>query len=224
MTALGAGCASGTAGTDKSETAEEYTEMADTKLISVEELFNISGLSADDYKDIDLEKFIDDYEITEDNAKSLNIRLLLDEYGAVSNIKDVNYIFDSQNPVREADFTADAAAIAFYENINTGLHCVYYDLENALRYETTEGFLFDDLNLAEAADYADGRELLEKLESEGVFTWSSASDTDGIDDYQSMELAVLYKDGSAFRVTASGILSELLPAEYDKIKKMLFEG
>lgn len=39
-----------------------------------------------------------------------------------------------------------------------------------------------------------------------------------------MVLAVLYDDGTVFRVEASGLLSQALPDEYDEVKEMLLSG
>ena len=45
-----------------------------------------------------------------------------------------------------------------------------------------------------------------------------------ITDPQHMVLAVLYDDGTVFRVEASGLLSQALPDEYDEVKEMLLSG
>ena len=37
-------------------------------------------------------------------------------------------------------------------------------------------------------------------------------------------LAVEYEDGTVFRVKASGLLSQVLPGEYDEVREMLLSG
>lgn len=201
--------------------SEETQVMAENGLLSVEDFISLSGISADKYADIDLEAFIKDYEITAEDIKTLNIELLLDEYKTISAIMDVNSILEEPEITRTADFTEDVVAIAFYENINTGIDSVYYDVENGFRYQMDQGFVFDDLNSGVKTPIDNVDELLSELEANDVFTWSSVSKNEEINDSQSMVLAIEYSDGSRFRVSASGILSKVLPSAYSTVKELL---
>ena len=74
---LAVGCSDRTE--EKSGSLKE--ENADAKdLLTVDELIRITGISEADYGDVDLRQFIEDFEITEDNVESLNVKLLLEEY------------------------------------------------------------------------------------------------------------------------------------------------
>ena len=103
-------------------------ENADAKdLLTVDELIRITGISEADYGDVDLRQFIEDFEITEDNVNSLNIKLLLEE-NSNTETDDVTDIFSDTAQERTEHFTDDVTVIAFYENMNTTTECVYYDL------------------------------------------------------------------------------------------------
>ena len=71
---------------------------------------------------------------------------------------------------------------------------------------------------------ADGQQIIEALDKYGVFGWESGTGEEEITDPQHMVLAVLYDDGTVFRVEASGLLSQALPDEYDEVKEMLLSG
>lgn len=201
------------------DTMEENSE---NKLLSVDEFIRLSGISAEKYSDIDLQKFIEEYDITENVLSTLNIELLLEDYRTISKITDVGEVLDDPDTVRTVKFTDDVICIAFYENINTGVQSVYYDVQNNCRYKSDRGFVFDDLNSVEAEAYTDWETLLDSLEKEGVFSWKSAVKTDGIDDAQSMVLAFRYGDGSGFKVAATGILEDYYSA-YSTVSSLLLE-
>ena len=98
--------------------------METEKLLTVDELIRLSGIAEADYSDVDLQQFIEDYAITEENVDSLNIKLLLENYDGEER-GDVSDIFTGTAKERTEDFTAGVTAVAFYENVNTGSECVY---------------------------------------------------------------------------------------------------
>ena len=60
------------------ETGEEtYSEQ---RLITPEELIRAAGLTKEQYSKVDLEQFIEDFDITTEDVDTLNIPLLLEEY------------------------------------------------------------------------------------------------------------------------------------------------
>lgn len=83
---------------------------------------------------------------------------------------------------------------------------------------------FDDLHQVQGGYYADGQQIVEALDKYGVFGWESGTGEEEITDPQHMVLAVLYDDGTVFRVEASGLLSQALPDEYDEVRDMLLSG
>ena len=192
--------------------------METEKILTVDELIRLSGITEADYRDVDLQQFIEDYAITEENVESLNIKLLLENYDGEEDVSD---IFAGTAQERKDDFTTGVAAIAFYENVNTGTECVYYDLAAKERYRAADCFLFSDLDQTEAEPYGDGEMLIDKMDSLGVFSWENSSDPEYMEDAQSMELAVKYEDGTVFHVSSTGILSQLLPDTYTEIRTLL---
>ena len=213
---LAVGCSAGAE--EKNGNLKEGENMETEKLLTVDELIRLSGITEADYRDVDLQQFIEDYAITEENVESLNIKLLLENYDGEEDVSD---IFAGTAQERKDDFTTGVAAIAFYENVNTGTECVYYDLAAKERYRAADCFLFSDLDQTEAEPYGDGEMLIDKMDSLGVFSWENSSDPEYMEDAQSMELAVKYEDGTVFHVSSTGILSQLLPDTYTEIRTLL---
>ena len=216
LSLLAAGCSTGAK--EKSGNLKKVERMETEKILTVDELIRLSGITEADYSDVDLQQFIEDYAITEENVESLNIKLLLENYDGEEDVSD---IFAGTAQERKDDFTTGVAAIAFYENVNTGTECVYYDLAAKERYRAADCFLFSDLDQTEAEPYGDGEMLIDKMDSLGVFSWENSSDPEYMEDAQSMELAVKYEDGTVFHVSSTGILSQLLPDTYTEIRTLL---
>lgn len=216
LSLLAAGCSTGAK--EKSGNLKKVERMETEKILTVDELIRLSGITEADYRDVDLQQFIEDYAITEENVESLNIKLLLENYDGEEDVSD---IFAGTAQERKDDFTTEVAAIAFYENVNTGTECVYYDLAAKERYRAADCFLFSDLDQTEAEPYGDGEMLIDKMDSLGVFSWENSSDPEYMEDAQSMELAVKYEDGTVFHVSSTGILSQLLPDTYTEIRTLL---
>ncbi len=216
LSLLAAGCSTGAK--EKGGNLKKVERMETEKILTVDELIRLSGITEADYRDVDLQQFIEDYAITEENVESLNIKLLLENYDGEEDVSD---IFAGTAQERKDDFTTGVAAIAFYENVNTGTECVYYDLAAKERYRAADCFLFSDLDQTEAEPYGDGEMLIDKMDSLGVFSWENSSDPEYMEDAQSMELAVKYEDGTVFHVSSTGILSQLLPDTYTEIRTLL---
>ena len=216
LSLLAAGCSTGAK--EKSGNLKKVERMETEKILTVDELIRLSGITEADYRDVDLQQFIEDYAITEENVESLNIKLLLENYDGEEDVSD---IFAGTAQERKDDFTTGVAAIAFYENVNTGTECVYYDLAAKERYRAADCFLFSDLDQTEAEPYGDGEMLIDKMDSLGVFSWENSSDPEYMEDAQSMELAVKYEDGTVFHVSSTGILSQLLPDTCTEIRTLL---
>ena len=216
LSLLAAGCSTGAK--EKSGNLKKVERMETEKILTVDELIRLSGITEADYRDVDLQQFIEDYAITEENVESLNIKLLLENYDGEEDVSD---IFAGTAQERKDDFATGVAAIAFYENVNTGTECVYYDLAAKERYRAADCFLFSDLDQTEAEPYGDGEMLIDKMDSLGVFSWENSSDPEYMKDAQSMALAVKYEDGTVFHVSSTGILSQLLPDTYTEIRTLL---
>lgn len=137
---------------------------------------------------------------------------------------DLEALIEGDVAERTAAYTENVHAIAFLENRVTDTECVYYDLADGKRYRTSNEYLFSDLSQAEPEDYEDGQQIVEALDKYGIFSWESGTSEEGITDPQYMVLAVEYEDGTVFRVKASGLLSQVLPDEYDEVREMLLSG
>ena len=164
--------------------------------------------------------------MTKEDVNTLNIPLLLKEYEPdyKGRVIDVSYLLEDDIESRTSDFTRDAIAIAFMENKNTSTECVYYDLLQDRRYQTSDAYLFDNLYQTQAGYYSNGQQILQGLDKYKVFTWESKTYEEEITDPQSMVLAIEYADGTVFRIEASGLLSQVLPGAYKEVREMLLSG
>ena len=124
------GCSGSTQNGDVDHKEEENMDT-EKKLLTADELIRLAGISEEQYRDVDLEQFIKDFEITEDDIETLNIGLLLEEYSDTET-EDVSDLLRGGITERTSDFTEGVSAVAFLENINTDNECVYYDLEERL--------------------------------------------------------------------------------------------
>ncbi len=196
---------------------DEESKM--TENITVDELKSKAGLSNDEYTDEELRDFILGYDITSENVSSLNIKLLLDEYFSKSD--ETDGIFKGlSDSTREDNFTEGITAIAFYENKGTSSECVYYDLENNIKYHTTDAYKFSDMTNGEAEEIKDAEALIEELDKNGLWQLKSKSDDYADGGEGSMELAVFYNDGSCFSVAIDNI-SQNAPDNYEALKTVL---
>ena len=186
------------------------------RLLSPEEMIQKAGLTEEQVRGIDLEEFIQDFAITEKDVDTLNIPLLLKEYEPD--------LLEDDIESRTSDFTRDAIAIAFMENKNTSTECVYYDLLAEKRYQASDVDLFENLYQTQGGYYTNGQKIVQALDAYGVFRWESKTDEEEITDPQSMVLAIEYADGTVFRIKASGLLSQVLPDEYAKVRDLLLSG
>ena len=85
-------------------------------------------------------------------------------------------------------------------------------------------FPVSDLAQAEAELYTAGEMLIDKMDELGVFSWESSSSSEVMDDAQNMELALKYEDGTTFHISATGILSEVMPDKNAEIRNLLLGG
>ena len=207
-------------------TEEGEEDLSRQKQITPEELIQEADLTKEQYSGVDLEQFIEDFSVTKEDVNTLNIPLLLKEYEPdyKGRVIDVSYLLEDDIESRTSDFTRDAIAIAFMENKNTSTECVYYDLLQDRRYQTSDAYLFDNLYQTQAGYYSNGQQILQGLDKYKVFTWESKTDEEEIKDPQSMVLAIEYADGTVFRIEASGLLSQVLPGAYKEVREMLLSG
>lgn len=200
---------------------EENNEMQASNLVTVDELLEKCKIPTGEYPTEEIQAFISECELTPELIDKLNIKLLLDDFCKQKHARNVENVFNSNNPVRKDNYTEDIEAIAFYVNRNTGIKCVYYDVKEGKMYLLKEGYLFDDLNKVQAESIGDCRELIKKIDNMGVFEWKSASDTEDVVDPQSMGFAVVYEDGTFFNVSASGVVSRMMPDNYSFVEDLL---
>ena len=196
------------------------------RLLSPEEMIQKAGLTEEQVRGIDLEEFIQDFDITEKDVDTLNIPLLLEEYEPEYKGRslDVSDLLEDDIENRSSDFTENVIAIAFMENKNTSTECVYYDLLGEKRYQASDVDLFENLYQTQGGYYTNGQKIVQALDECGVFSWESKTEKENLADPQSMGLGVEYDDGTLFRVKASGLLSQVLPEEYAKVRDLLLSG
>lgn len=199
----------------------EERSVEHDKRLSVEELISLTGINQNKYSYLDLERFINEYEITSENVKMLNIPLLLEGYEETVKKINVSGIFRTSLPVRKSDYTDDVIAIAYYENRGTSTECVYYDLKNHCRYRGSDVYIFSDLNQVSQEIYENDKQLIDQLEELGVFDWENTACQNEIEDASSSVLVIKYADGTIFRMDAEGLMNKEQLVKIRNIKKVL---
>ena len=209
-----------------SNTGLSYTtaDWDASKQLTPSQLIEFAGLHEGQYSNELLERFIRYYDITVQNVQSLNIELLLSEFAKTKPIKDVSSIFSEDTTDITTRFAEDIIAIAFYENINTSTHCVYYDFTTNLWYKANDMNMFSDLLQIEpkvlASDETEA--LREAIISSGVLQWKNSTTMEpDISDPQSMCIAIRFSDGCVYRTEATGVLSECGFSQYETLRELL---
>ncbi len=207
--------------------SEEITEMETEgmNLISEEEFYKKTGISKNDYPDVDINQFIAHYSITEDNIGDLRIEKLLEKYRNKVDVKSFDYLFDSNYQKRNDNYTNDIVRIAAVYNISTTIKSVLYDIETQKKYYSNNGYIFHDVNQVEAVslDEKEYSDLISLLESVNAFDWKNNSVNSNSTAGQLFELVVEYSDGTYYKVKFSGILSKAAPSEYETLVDKLFK-
>ena len=145
-----------------------------------------AGLTKEQYRGADLEQFIEDFAITEEDVDTLNIPLLLEEYepDRKDGLIDVSYLIEDDIEKRTSDFTENVYAIAFMENKNTSTECVYYDLriENDIKRRRRISLMICTRQ-SQSIMRTDSK-WWRRWISTRVFSWESGTDEEEITDPQ----------------------------------------
>ena len=197
--------------------------MHDRKLLTPNQLATMANLSLDQYDTEYLQRFINYYDLAEDNVNSLNIELLLSDFDALDQAINVQSIFT--DPISEplGQKPENITNVALYINTNTSIESVYYDFPKSVYYKAQDMDLFFDLTQASpktvsAQELATIQDCIVEL---GVLDWKDKKTNEDNPDQQSMCIAIRFSDGSLFRVSASGILSECELTNFEEVYALL---
>ena len=200
---------------------EQEEGMTEEHLISASRLIELLALSEEEYEGVDLEQLIETCGITEENIDRLNVRFLI-KYSPHHEILDVSMYFSGNQPARQERLTEDIIATAYQVSSGTDSYAVYYDLEKGLKYQAEGLRLFEDLNQVEAEPFEDLKGLVQALAEMGVFDWESDfRQTETLTDGYAAMFAVIYEDGSVFRVDSSGLLTEDRARELAELSRLM---
>ena len=212
-----------TGSTKEEQTTMEEQTMSQTKQLTPSQLISIVGLPQNQYDTDYLQRFIEYFDISESNVHSLNIELLLSSFEELDNAIDVRSIFTETPSASVSADPEQIIAVAFYQNINTGIDSVYYDFETLSCYKAKDIDLFYDLSQVSpiALSAPEAESIRSRIIELGVLDWQSFKKIEDISDPQSMGIAIRFADGSLFRVTASGLLYKDGPSHYAEVKDLL---
>ena len=199
---------------------ENGMEIKKIPLITESELIKMASLEEKDYKEVDLNAFIAYSELKDENIKEL-----LQAYEKEAKVNDVTYMFDDSSHNRKSDYLNGIKRIGFYMNINTSTKSILWDLVKNKKYFSKNSYIFSSLSSAEATPITkeEINQFLISLRDAKVFEWDSdTSGADELEDYQTFEFVVEYKDNTFFRVRFSGVLSEITPDNFDDVTPKLF--
>ncbi len=191
------------------------------EFLSKNELISVCNEKGIEYEGVDLEKFIEDYELTNENIDDYNLGILIDEY---SNLNNSINVFSTVFDVRDDSFALGIRSISFYENKNTSTKSAYIDFTSLSKVVSTNEYIFDNFSNYQKEKVS--KYLIDELSSfvsETIATtWKSTDSTDIYDDGYSIKLVVLYEDKTAVTISCSGIFNDFELPNYDEFIKLLF--
>lgn len=202
----------------------EAQTMSERILLTPDQLISMANLPQEQYEAAYLQRFISYYHITESNVGKLNIERLLADYEAYGEVRDVSSIFTEPPSDTFPGNPEEITAIAFYKNYNTSIDSVYYDFTELACYRAKYDDVFSNLNRFSPISLtaAEADELRKTIVDLGVLEWKDTKSSQMIVDPQTICIAIRFADGSLFRASASGILSECAPSNYEAVCTLLF--
>ena len=210
---------------DKNTTESSSKEERKMNLISIDRMFEMTGLDKNNYPGVDFTQFIAEFEITEDDVMELNIDRLLRGYPKMKNSVSYEYLFDGSRNTRNADFYDGIVYIAAYYNIESSIKSVLYDVKGNKKYYSNQGYVFSSVSPEQGTDCEQGEidGVLDVMKTIGVFEWKSVTDEEQVKYAgQSFVIAVEYEDGSVFTVKFEGVVAKTAPENYKQFVDKVF--
>lgn len=197
----------------------------DTGLVSSEELLKKYDLPETEY----VEGFIQDYQITADYLKSVDVTALYYNYVACREIEknDFMYLLETPNNLHTSSSEGDTVTkVLWFWNPNSRIVVFLYDLENRVLYYGDYNILHD-ISGAESRTLSDAdcEKVMKTLEENNVYDWEAyyPSSVDNSTGWLFWNLTIEYNDGSVFQSSGSGSKADNLPATYSQLRAALQE-
>lgn len=197
------------------------SENVNSKLLTVEQLEQYCLDNSIDCSDVNLDKFISDYELSFDNIEDLNINLLIAEY---RDIESFTFLFEDDYGTRDTNFNKNIRYIAFCENKNTSVKSYFVNMESKYLVASADKYVFEnvlDFSKQELSEKS-MKEIIDRLNDLSVFDWKSYESQDAVDDGCNIKFIVIYDDNTSFEVKCTGIFSEFELKNYNEVVEFMF--
>lgn len=197
------------------------SENMDSKLLTAEQLEQYCLDNSIDCSNVNLDKFISDYELSSDNIEDLNINLLMAEY---RDVESFAFIFEDDYGTRDTNFDKNIRYIAFYENKNTSVKSYFVNVESKYLVASADKYVFENVLDFPKQELSEKsiKEIVDKLNVLSVFDWKSYESQDVVDDGCSIKFIVIYDDNTSFEVNCTGIFNEFEFKNYNELIEFMF--
>lgn len=194
-----------------------------SKLITREELIKICDLKEDEYTGVDLDQFIEDYELDKESVGKYNVKELLKVYHSND---DYQYLFEKKSVDAKETPYNEISVIAAFKNYGTSTKSILINCADGKLYKSEYEYIFSNVSkypFGELSNH-DMNEIVEKLKTQGVFSWTSKKSDDAeITDWQKATIAIEYLDGTIFRLEYEGRINECAPVGFEDLFDYLYE-
>ena len=193
--------------------------------ITEEEFLEYYGIAEEEMKGIDINSFVNTYDIKLDDTDVTDIRLALQLYKEhFGDMGLMSYGYMLEEPVN-AEFTSDKVddiiRIAWKENRDESIEAVVFDFENERIYDGTDMEEFDKNELVGSTDEVMKQEVIQLISDYDLYDWKDyyqGGSMEGSTGWYNWQLAIEFSDGTIYRTGGNGSGKEAYPENmYDFI-------
>lgn len=204
------------------EGKKKIMEGLDSKDITKDKLFEAAGIDVDDYKDLDWDKFVGKYKISDDMTIA-DLKGMLNDYTGDIDGMSINFIFNNTDKIkRTSNFSEDISKVCLFKGgTDTKVYICDYDSKNFTKTSLSKEIKLADILKEEfntfsskTVDAAYIDNLTKTMANSGIFDLN----TDDSQKDMAFVFVVEYSDGSVFRVSYP---EDKVPSEFDGIIKIM---
>ena len=202
-------------------TPKEEKERQDNKQqsrITKEEFLEYYGISEEEVEGIDINSFVNTYDIKLDDTDVADIRLALQLYKEnFGDMELMSYGYMLEETVN-AEFTSDKVddiiRIAWRENHDESIEAIVFDFENERIYDGTDMEEFDKNELVGSADEAVKQEVIQLITDYDLYEWQDYYQGGSMEDsigWYNWQMAIEFSDGTIYRTGGDGLGDKARP-------------
>lgn len=200
------------------ENRNEREKKMEQKRITKEAFLEYYGISEEEMEGIDINSFVNTYDIKLDDTDVNDIRLAIqlykENFGDMG-LRSYDYLLkETVNTKFTVDKVNNIIRVAWEENHDESVEAIVFDFENEQIYEGADMEEFDKNDLAGDADDTIKQKVIQLITDYEIYDWKdyykggSMKDTTG---GYSWTLAIEFSDGTIYRTGGGGSGKEAYP-------------